>query len=269
MGLGGCGLPARWRPLGFALHVRDDDETRPPHPPHEPLRVDRQVLDNTPIGPDAAVAPAWGLGGERLKARASDGIARGELKRSPSFQPSRSALFVALAAECPNEPLASGVLLCRQGVLRGVLLDCQGMGRMCPQLVPPLVIRRLAALVFGANRRHGLACEAREHEQGGGFGLPWPSVQGGPPWVSATGYAVPKPHVLRGCSIDPLWFELLRDPLAELPNVRSAALCLMHCSLRFSTHWTITPLTRQVSLVQTCARAASVSGSQKVMSMAR
>jgi len=68
---------------------------------------------------------------------------------------------------------------------------------------------------------------------------------------------------------DLLRFELMRDPLTELPNLRSAALGPVHCSSRFSRHWQITPLTRQLSLVQTRASAASAWGSQKVISMAR
>jgi hypothetical protein len=54
----------------------------------------------------------------------------------------------------------------------------KGFGRMRQELVPPLIIQGLAALVLGPNFGHRLALKALEDDDRFGLGIPFSSCHG-------------------------------------------------------------------------------------------
>jgi hypothetical protein len=64
------------------------------------------------------------------------------------------------------------------GFFPGVLMDFEGPGRMCQQLIAPLIIQGLATLVLMADFRHRPALKALNHDRGCKLGIPCPSVPG-------------------------------------------------------------------------------------------
>jgi hypothetical protein len=82
--------------------------------------------------------------------------------------------------ESPQTDPAAGIWIVSptNGLFSGVLRHLNGLVRMSQELVPPLIIQGLTALVLGAEPRHWLALQALQHNPGVGLGIPVASLHG-------------------------------------------------------------------------------------------
>ena len=67
-----------------------------PHQAQHPLLVDSPLLDNTPVGPDAAIPPTRGLGFEFPNPLAHACSTLGDQGRRVPAHPSHASLFFTL-----------------------------------------------------------------------------------------------------------------------------------------------------------------------------
>jgi hypothetical protein len=86
--------------------------------------------------------------------------------------------FCSLQEQRSHEALELRMLPLEMGLFSGVLMDLKGRVRMDQELVPPLIIQGLAALVLMTELRHRLALPALQHDPGFGLGIPLASWHG-------------------------------------------------------------------------------------------
>jgi hypothetical protein len=106
--------------------------------------------------------------------RSSHWTTRNDLHR---FIPT-ACRFFKFERQLPDELLQLGVLLLEGGLFRGVLMDFKGLCSICQELVPPLIVQRLADLLLVIELGDRFPFEALKHDQGFGPCVPLALLHG-------------------------------------------------------------------------------------------